>query len=58
MLQAKDEGSSHHKGKEVAADDPLGKTVGKEVPLSKSYHSEEEEGGSDPNSDCLPLIDL
>ena len=57
MSQAKDEGSSCCKGKEVVADDPLTKTMGKEVPLSKSNLSEEEKGGCDPNNECLPLVD-
>ena len=57
MLQAKDEGSSRRKGKEVAVDDPLAKTVGEETPFSESDHSEEEEQGCDPNSECAPLID-
>ena len=57
MSQAKDEGSSCCKGKEVAADDPPAKTMGKKVPLSKSDRSEEEEGVRDLNNECLPLID-
>jgi len=56
MSYAKDEGSSCCKGKEVAVDDPLAKTVGKEVPLSKLDRSEEERG-RDLNRECLPLID-
>ena len=31
--------------------------MGKKVPLSKLDRSEKEEGGRDPNSECLPLID-
>ena len=58
MSQVKDEGSSCCTGKEVATDDPPTKTVGKKVPLSKSYHSEDEEGVRNLNSECLPLIDL
>ena len=57
MSQAKDEGSSCCKGKEVVADDPPAKTMGKEVPLSKSNLSGEEKGGRDPNNECLPLVD-
>ena len=47
MLQAKDEGSSCRKGKEVIVDDPLAKTVDEKTPFSKSDHSEEEEQGCD-----------
>ena len=57
MSPAKDEGSSCHKGKEVATNDPPTKTVGKETLLSELDHSKEEEGGRDPNSECPPLID-
>ena len=56
MSHAKDEGSSRCKGQEVAADDPLAKTVGEETPFSESDHFEKEEGGYDPNSKCHPLI--
>ena len=58
MLQAKDEGSSRRKGKEVTVDDPLAKTVGEKTPFSKSNHSEEEEQGCDSNSECPPFIAL
>ena len=54
MSLAKDEGSSHRKGKEVTADDPLAKTMVEETLLSESDHSKKEEGGRDPNSECLP----
>ena len=57
MSLAKDESSSHRKGKEVTADDPLAKTMVEETLLSESDHSKKEEGGRDPNSECLPLID-
>ena len=57
MSPAKDEGSSCHKGKEIATNDPLAKIVGEEAPLSKSDRSKEEEEGYDLNSKCLPLID-
>ena len=57
MSPAKDEGSSRRKGKEVATNDPSTKTIGKEAPLSKLDHFEEEEGGCDPNNECPPLID-
>ena len=56
MSLAKDEGSSHCKGKKVTVDDPLAKTMGEETLLSKSDHSKKEKGGCDPNSECLPLI--
>lgn len=56
MSPAKNEGSSCRKGKEVITNDPLAKTVGKEAPFSKSDHSKVEEGGYNPNSECLPLI--
>ena len=57
MMLAKDQGSSCHKGNEVVADDPSAKNMGKEAPLSESDCFEEEEGGCDPNSECLPFID-
>ena len=57
MSPAKDEGSSCHKGKEIATNDPLAKIVGEEAPLSKLDRSKEEEEGYDLNSKCPPLID-
>ena len=56
MMLAKGKGPSHRKGKEVAADDPLAKIMGKEAPLFKLDHSKEEEGGCNRNSKCPPLI--
>lgn len=57
MSQAKGDSSSRRKGKEVATDDLLVKTMGGEVPHSKSDYSEEEERGHDLGSECPPLID-
>ena len=57
MTPAKGQGSSHHKGKEIAFDDLATKDVGEEAPYSKSKRSNEEEGRRDPNSECAPLID-
>ena len=57
MKPTKDEGSFHRKGKEIAVDDPLAKAVGEEAPVSKSIHSQEEEGSRNLNSKCSPLID-
>ena len=57
MSLVKDEGSSHHKGKEVVDDDLPTKTVAEETPHSESDRSEEEEGGHDLDSKCPPLID-
>ena len=47
--------SSCRKGKEVAADDPLAKTMGEEAPHSKLDHSEEEERVYDPSSQMLSV---
>lgn len=58
MTSTKGEGSSGCKGKEVVVDDPFAKIVGEKPHLSKLEHSEEEEGGRNPNSECPPLIDL
>ena len=58
MTSVKGEGSSRHKGKEIAADDPPTKAAGKKASLSKSERFEGEEGSCDPNSKCPPLIDL
>ena len=52
MSPAKDEGSSCHKGKEIATNDPPAKIVGEEAPLSK-----EEEEDCDLNGKCPLLID-
>ena len=52
MSPAKDEGSSCHKGKEIATNDPPAKIVGEEAPFSK-----EEEEGCDLNDKCPLLID-
>ena len=52
MSPAKDEGSSCHKGKEIATNDPPAKIVGEEAPFSK-----EEEEGCDLNGKCPLLID-
>jgi len=57
MTLAKDKGLSCHKGKEVAADDPPTKAVGKEAPFTESNRSEEEERGRNPNSECPSFID-
>ena len=57
MMPAKDKGPSRHKGKEVAADDPLAKIVGEEAPLSELNRSKEEEGGCNLNSECPPFFD-
>lgn len=58
MSPAKDESSSHRKGKKVAADNLLTKTVAEKTPHFELDHSEEEEGGHDLDSECPPLIDL
>ena len=57
MTSMKDEGPSRHKGKKVADDDPLAKTMSEEAPISKSNCFEKEEEGRNPNSKCPPLID-
>ena len=57
MTSAKGEGSSRHKGKEIVADDPPSKAMGKEAPFSESKHSEKEEGSRNHNSECPPFID-
>ena len=57
-MPAKDKGPSHHKGKEVAANDPSTKIMGKKAPISELDRFEEEEGGRNPNNECPPLIDL
>ena len=53
MSPAKNDCSSHRKGKEVTTDDLPVKAMGGEAP-----HSEEEQGGCDLGSECPPLIDL
>ena len=58
MSLAKGESSSRRKGKEVATDDPPVETMGVEAFHCESSRSDEEEGGHDPGSECLPLIDL
>ena len=58
-LPVKGEGFSRFKGKKVVVDEPpMEAEKGEEAPHSKSDHSEEEEVGHDPNSECPPLIDL
>ena len=57
MTPAKGKSSSHHKGKEIAFDDPATKIVGKNAPLSELEHSEEDERGRDLDSECASLID-
>ena len=57
MTPVKGEGSSRHKGKEIATDDPPTRTARKKAPLSESKCFEWEEGSRDPNSGCPPLID-
>ena len=57
MSPTKGDSFSRRKGKEVATDDLLAKTMGGEVPHSKSDCSEEDEEGRDLGSECLPLID-
>lgn len=47
MSPVKDEGSFHHRGKEVTVDDPPAKTMGEETPFSELDHSEEEDRDSD-----------
>ena len=56
MSVVKDEGSSHRKGKEIAVDNPLTKTMGEEAPLFELNHSKEKEGGRNLNSECPPFI--
>ena len=58
MSLEKGESSSRRKGKEVATDDPPVETMGVEAFHCESSRSDEEEGGHDPGSECLPLIDL
>lgn len=57
MLSAKDESFSRRKGKEATTDDLPLKAMGREALHSKLDHSEEEEGGHDPGSECPPPID-
>lgn len=57
MSLVKGESSSRCKGKKVATDDPLAKTVGGKAPHSESDRFKEEERGRNPDSECLPLID-
>ena len=58
MTLVKSEGSSHHKGKEITANNLATETVGEDASLSESEHSNEEEWGHDLNNKCAPLIDL
>ncbi|KAL0006811.1 hypothetical protein SO802_008313 [Lithocarpus litseifolius] len=59
MSLAIGEGSSCRKGKEVVADKPFAKVEkGEEGPYFELYHSNESEVHRNPNSECLPLIDL
>ena len=44
------------KGKEIASDDLATKTTGEDAPPFESEHSNEEEGGRDPNNECASLI--
>ena len=53
----KSQGSSRHKGKEIASNDPTTRDVGEEATYSESDHSNENEAQHDPNSECAPLID-
>ena len=62
MTPTKGEGSSRHKGKEIAtddpaADDPATKTASEDAPFSKSECCEEEEGSHNTDNECAPLID-
>ena len=56
MSPTKGEGSSRHKGREVATYNSLIEVMGGKTPHSKSNRSKEEEGGRDPDSKCSPLI--
>ena len=58
MMPTKSQGSSRHKGKEIASNDPATRDVGEEVAHSESNHFDEEEARCDPDSECAPLIDL
>ena len=59
MALVKSQGSSRHKGKEVASDPLAVPDVGKEAEYSESEHSvgEEAQAQRDPDSECAPLID-
>ena len=57
MSLVKSESSSYHKGKKVAVDNLLIEAMGEKAPHSELDCSKEEEGGCDPGSECVPLID-
>ena len=57
MAPVKSQGSSRHKGKEIASNPPAVPDVGKEAEYSESEHSIGEETQRDPNNECAPLID-
>ena len=54
MLQAKDEGSSCCKGKEVAADDPPAKTMGKRFPSPNRIVSRRRKGFATQTTSAFP----
>ena len=58
MSSVKSQGSSHRKGKAIASDSPTVPNVGEETKHSKSEQFTREETQRDPNSECVPLIDL
>nr|XP_023874071.1 uncharacterized protein LOC111986625 [Quercus suber] len=57
MTPAKGQGSSRHKRKEIASDDPATRDVREEAAYFELDQSDEEEAQRDPDNECTPLID-
>ena len=57
MTLAKGQGSSRHKGKEIASNDTATRDVGEEAAHSESDRSDEEEAWHNLDSKCAPFID-
>ena len=57
MTPVKSQGSSCHKGKKIASNDPTTQDVGEEAAHSDSDYSDKEKAWHDPDSKCAPLMD-